>query len=315
MSKPYHGRVFAGARLRALGAVLAVVACLAITPARGGAQESRRPVVVASFDFVESVVLARIYADALRNAGIPVHLEPRLGPRELVQPAMRQGLVDVVPEYLGTALEANAPRADVDRHDITAVQAQLAAALAQWHLHPLTPAAAQNQNAFVVTRRTADRLSLRTVSDLDRFPGGVVVGGPAECPARPYCLIGLRDVYGVGVRRFIPLEGQSQALEALAQGVVDVAVMFTTDGALGDPQLVVLDDDRALQPVENVVPVVSARSLGRYGTRLVDALDAVNARLTTGTLRVLNWRVVFGGNAPAAEARGWLERQDLVARR
>jgi osmoprotectant transport system substrate-binding protein len=179
----------------------------------------------------------------------------------------------------------------------------------------LTPAAAQNQNAFVVTRRTADRLSLRTVSDLDRFPGGVVVGGPAECPARPYCLIGLRDVYGVGVRRFIPLEGQSQALEALAQGVVDVAVMFTTDGALGDPQLVVLDDDRALQPVENVVPVVSARSLGRYGTRLVDALDAVNARLTTGTLRVLNWRVVFGGNAPAAEARGWLERQDLVARR
>jgi osmoprotectant transport system substrate-binding protein len=315
MSQPDRGRCFAGAQLRALGAVLAVLASLPITPAHGSAVEPRRPVVVASFDFVESVVLARIYADALRSARIPVRLESRLGPRELVQPAMRQGLVDVVPEYLGTALEANAPRADVDRHDVAAVQAQLGAALARWQLRVLTPAAAQNHNAFVVTRRTADRLSLRNVSDLDRFSGGVVVGGPAECPTRPYCLVGLRDVYGVRVRRFVPLEGQSQSLEALEQGVVDVAVMFTTDGALGDPQLVVLDDDRALQPVENVVPVVSARAVERYGTRLVDALDLVNARLTTGTLRVLNWRVVFGGNAPAAEARGWLGRQGVVARR
>jgi osmoprotectant transport system substrate-binding protein len=307
--------VSARARLRALGAVLVVSLCVAVSPARGDTQEPRHPVVVASFDFVESVVLAQIYADALRNAGIPVRLESRLGPRELVQPAMRQGLVDVVPEYLGTALEANDPSAEVDRHDAAAVQAHLGVALAQWHLSVLTPAAAQNQNAFVVTRRSARQFSLRRVSDLGRFRDGVVVGGPAECPERRYCLVGLRDVYGIQVRRFVPLQGQSQAVEALAQGIVDVAVMFTTDGALGNPQLVALDDDRALQPVENVVPVVSARALRRYGTRLVDSLDAVGARLTTGTLRVLNWRIVFGDNAPAAEARGWLERHGLISRR
>ena len=271
--------------------------------------------MVASFDFVESVVLARIYTDALRNAGIPVRLEASLGPRELVQPALRQGLVDVVPEYLGTALEANDPRADVDPHDAAAVHEQLATSLTRWHLQVLTPADAQNQNAFVVTRETADRLSLHTVSDLGRLSRGAVLGGPAECPERPYCLLGLREVYGVRVRRFVALDGQAQTLEALTQGVVDVAVMFTTDGALGNSQLVALDDDRALQPVENVAPVVSSRALARYGTRLVDALDTVDARLTTGILRVLNWRVVFGGNRPAAEARGWLERQGLVARR
>jgi osmoprotectant transport system substrate-binding protein len=315
MSEPNHGQVTFGARVRAAVVLLVAVVCFSISPAWGSAPEPRRPVVVASFDFVESVVLARMYTDALRNAGIPVRLESNLGPRELVQPALRQGLVDVVPEYLGTALEANDPHADADRHDAAAVHAQLATALGHWHLRVLTPADAQNQNAFVVTRQTADRLSLHTVTDLGRLTRAVVVGGPAECPERPYCLIGLRDVYGVRVRRFVPLDGQAQTLDALSQGVIDVAVMFTTDGALGNPQLVALEDDRALQPVENVAPVVSARAVGRYGKRLVDVLDAVDARLTTGTLRVLNWRVVFGGNRPAAEAHGWLERQGLVARR
>jgi osmoprotectant transport system substrate-binding protein len=297
---------------RLVVAVVSVALCLGSSAASARAASSRRAVVVASFDFVESAVLARIYADALREVGIPVRLELNLGPRELVQPAMRQGLVDVVPEYLGTALEASAPRAVVDRHDTAAVHAQLAEVMGRWQLYVLTPADAQNQNTFVVTRRAADDRGLHTVSDLRRWPRGVVVGGPPECPQRPYCLVGLRDVYGVRVRRFVPLEGQAQTLAALEQGVVDVAVMFTTDGALGSSDVVALSDDRELQPVENVVPVVSAPALGRYGARLVGALDAVSARLTTGSLRFLNWRTTFGGNSAAAEARGWLERRGLV---
>ena len=187
--------------------------------------------------------------------------------------------------------------------------------MGRWQLHVLTPADAQNQNAFVVTRQVAGQRELHAVSDLRRWPRGVVVGGPPECPQRPYCLVGLRDVYGVQVRRFVPLAGQAQTLAALEQGIVDVAVMFTTDGALGNPDVVALSDDRSLQPVENVVPVVSAPTLRRYGARLVGALDAVSAHLTTGGLRLLNWRTTFGGYSPSAEARGWLERHGLVARR
>ena len=72
-------------------------------PARGvGAQGGT--VVVASFNFPESELLAAIYGLAIQHSGIPVRLQLDLGPRELVQPALEQGLVDVVPEYLGTAL-------------------------------------------------------------------------------------------------------------------------------------------------------------------------------------------------------------------
>jgi osmoprotectant transport system substrate-binding protein len=306
--------------VRAASLVSACVVAVAFTNGRLSSHAStsnraRHPVIVGSFDFTESVLLARIYAAVLRAAGVPVRLDLRLGPRELVEPALRQRLVDVVPEYLGTALESISPDATVDRHDSGAVRAELGDALRPSHLQVLAPAAAQNQNAFVVSRADAERFGLHTVSDLARLRHGVVLGGPAECVRRPYCLLGLRDEYGIKVRRFDRLEGQTQALAALDEDVVDVAVMFTTDGALADPDVTELVDDRRLQPIDQVVPVVSDRTVGRYGPQVVDALDAVSARLTTEALRFLNWRVTFGGKRAGAEARGWLLRQGLLTKR
>ena len=140
----------------------AVVArALADVPRPAAGQYGRRAaraapggaVVVASFNFPESELLAAIYGLAIRHAGIPVRLELDLGPRELVLPALEQGLVDVVPEYLGTALRTLESRPGVLMSDPAAVRAALARALAPWHVRVMTPAAAQDQNGIVVTRR------------------------------------------------------------------------------------------------------------------------------------------------------------------
>jgi len=280
----------------------------------GTSSAARRPVVVASFDFTESVVLAHIYAIALRAAGVPVQTELRVGPRELVRPALEQHRLDIIPEYTGSALDAAAPDSRVDRHDPETVHAELAAALEGAELHVLDAAPAQNQNAFVVSRADAERYGLQAVSDLASLPNGIVLGGPSECVRRPYCGLGLETIYGIAIRRFVPLDGQKQALAALEETVVDVAVMFTTDGAVADPDVIALADDRNLQPVDQVVPVVSDRVVDRYGAAVVDTLDALSARLTSEALRFLNWRVTFGGKRARAEARGWLERQSLVTR-
>jgi osmoprotectant transport system substrate-binding protein len=276
------------------------------TPAR-----DEREVVVASFDFPESRLLAEVYASALEHAGVPVRREIDLGPRELVMPALQQGRVDVVPEYLGTALDAVDPLARVDRSRTDAVHRALAHALARWKLRVLQPARAQDQNALVVTRSTARRLRLADTSDLQPFAGRLTVGGPPECSHRPACLVGLRRRYGLRFRSFVPISGAGRVRRALDDGVVDVGVMFTTDGEVASDRLVVLRDDLRLQPADNVVPVVSDDAIARYGQRLVGTLDAVSARLTTAELRFLNWRVVVAGNPPAAEARGWLRRHGL----
>ena len=307
------------------GGAAAVLACsLALTllagcqpgATTGGHRGSahRGAVVVASFNFPESELLAAIYGLAIEHAGIPVRLELDLGPRELVQPALEQGRVDVVPEYLGTALTSLEPHARVAMADPAAVWRALARAFARWHVQVLAPAAAQDQNGIVVTRATARRLRLAAVSDLGRVASGLILGAPPECPSRPYCLPGLRTVYGLRFARFLPLGTEQQRVTALQEGVVNVAVLFTTDGYLAPGDLVLLSDDRHLQPAENVVPVISANTVARYGRRLIDAVNTVSARLTSKGLQVLNWRIEIGGKNVLAEARGWLERQGILPR-
>lgn len=140
-------------------------------------------VVVASFNFPESELLAAIYGLAIRHAGIPVRLQLGLGPRELVQPALEQGFVDVVPEYLGTALTSLRPHAKVAMSDPPAVRRALALAFARWHVRVLASAAAQDQNGVVVTRATEARLHLRTVSDLRPVARRLILGGPPNARA------------------------------------------------------------------------------------------------------------------------------------
>ena len=281
---------------------------------RGGASAHGGAVVVASFNFPESELLAAIYGLAIRHAGIPVQLRLDLGPRELVQPALEQDLVDVVPEYLGTALTSLQPRPGVPMSDPAAVRAALTRALARWHVQVMTPAAAQDQNGVVVTAATARRLGLRKVSDLRRAASRLVLGGAPECPDRPYCLPGLRKVYGLGFARFVPFDTEPQRVTALREGVVDVAVLDTTDGNLATGDLVLLSDDRHLQPAENVVPVITDSAIARYGNRLTGAVNAVSAQLTSKELLFLDWRVEVAGADVLAEARGWLERHGILPR-
>ena len=299
--------------LLAAAAAVVLASCApggtAATPA---ARTAGAAVVVASFNFPESELLAAIYADALAHAGIPVDLQLDVGPRELVQPALAEGLVDVVPEYLGSALTSLEPAAGMTMSDPAAVRGQLARALARWHVQVLRPAAAQDQNGLAVTRATASRLRLHAVSDLRPLAPRMVLGGPPECPQRPYCLPGLRRVYGLEFARFVPLDTEQERIDAIEQGVVDVVVLDTTDGYLAGGDLVLLADDRRLQPAENVVPVVRAEAVARYGARLAGALDTVSARLTTNDLIFLNWRVTVAGNDVLAEARAWLERQGIL---
>jgi osmoprotectant transport system substrate-binding protein len=304
-----------------LGSILAAAA-LAFTSCHAGSGQKTPPdrtdsngaVVVASFNFPESELLAEIYSQALEGAGIRVRREFDVGPRELVEPALQQGLVDLVPEYLGTALTTVAPTVAVDMNDELAVLAALRSSLKQWNLNALQPSTASDQNGFAVTRRTADRLGLRNLSDLARNAATLTLGGPSECPTRPYCLAGLQRTYGMHFKRFLPYDDASQRTTALVEGVVDVAVTFTTNGRLATGDIVLLKDDQRLQPTEQVVPVVSSRMAQRYGARLVETLNAVSAALDTPGLQFLNWRVGVANKPVVDEARGWLARHGLIRR-
>jgi osmoprotectant transport system substrate-binding protein len=317
------------------------LALVALVSCRSAGQRTASPappgkdaLVVASFNFSESQLLAEIYAGALEAAGVPVDRELSLGPRELVEPALRQGLVDLVPEYLGSALRsvtADAPRPGEDSYEPggpdapptmtgpagagpAALRAALSDAVAPWGLQVMALAEAQNQNGLAVTRETAEHLGLHALSDLAPAAGDLVLTGPPECPARPYCLPGLVQVYGLHFASFVAYETEAQRVAALQQHIADVAVVFTTDGQLATDDLRLLVDDRGLQPPENVVPVMTTRAETRWGPAAAHTVDAVSGRLTSGALRFLNWRVGVAGRDVRREAQGWLQRQGLAPR-
>jgi osmoprotectant transport system substrate-binding protein len=267
-------------------------------------------VTVGTFNFPESRLLGELYAQALEGAGFDVRRAFDLGPREFVEPALERGLIEVVPEYGGsllTFLTAEPASADPD-----SVSNALRATLAPRGLTALDPAPAQDRNVVVVTRDTAARLDLTTLSDLTAVDAGLTLGGPPECPDRPLCLPGLRAIYGLSFTRFVPLdEGGPVTAAALASSQVQAAVMFSSDGSIRANNLVVLRDDRQLQPAENVTPVVRTSALERFGPRLADVLNAVSAALTTSTLRALNEAVSVEHRSTAAVASEWLTRSGL----
>jgi osmoprotectant transport system substrate-binding protein len=269
-------------------------------------------ITVGSFDFPESVLLAYLYAGALSARGYPVRVLPDLGSRELVEPALMTGLVQLVPEYTGSALEfVSLGRAHATA-DVAATAAALANAMAPRGIVTARPAAAQDANAIVVTSATASRYRLRTIADLARAAPRLVFGGPPECPERPDCLPGLRRTYGLRFQAFAGLDaGGPLTRQALEAGDIGAALLFTTDPAIRARHLVELADNRDLQPAENVIPVLRRATADRYGAGLLAALDAVSARLSTPALTALNAQVQINGRDPHAVAQSWLRDQGL----
>ncbi len=270
-------------------------------------------ITVGSFDFPESVLLAEIYGQALAADNFPVRILPDLGPRELVDSALMSGLVQLVPEYAGSALEFFSLGRLSATSDAEAANRALTGSVAGRGLVPASPAPAQDANAIVVTAATAARYGLRSIADLARLAPGLTFGGPPECPGRAYCLPGLKRVYGLRFKTFTPLDaGGPLTLQALEEGDIGVALLFTTDPDIPARHLVVLADDRGLQPAENITPVVRRDIIARYGPNLLAALNTVSALLDTGTLRALDARVELAGQDPRLVAGRWLRAHGLI---
>ena len=275
-------------------------------PARSGA------VVVGAFNFSESKILAEIYAEALRGAGADAEVLDEVASREIMEPALEQAQVDFVPEYLGTALTFLGGTLAAESTPAEAHRA-LTSAFDERGVRVMNASPGQNRNEIVVTEAFAAEHSLTKISDLSRVDQDVAFGGPAECQSRPLCLVGLEDLYGLSFRAFKTLDsGGPATVAALVGGEVDVALLFTTNPQITEKGLVVLEDDRHLQPPENVVPVVRNETAVAVGSSALEAVDRVTRRLSDEALRELNGLVDIEGLTPVEAARSWLESEELL---
>lgn len=276
----------------------------------GAAPQGEGELVVGSTNFDEQELVAEMYALALEQAGFDVERRYQLGSREVVLPALEAGEIDVYPEYVGTALEFLTDGAGEATADTEATTELLREAFAERGVDVLEPAEAQDKNALVVTPETAEEHGLEAVSDLADVADQLVLGGPPECPERPLCLPGYEETYGLDFAEFRALDaGGPITAEALEQGEIDVALLFTTDGVIAANDWVLLEDDEGLQPAENIVPVIRAEVNDDAATA---ALDSVSEVLTTEAVTEMIRRIRLDAEDPADVAHEFLVDEGVL---
>lgn len=275
-------------------------------PSDAGGQERGR-ITVGSDSFPEAQIVGQMYAQVLENAGYDVETKLDIQSREVRLPAMESGEIDVAPEYVASLLSVVDEEADLEG-SVDEVAPRLQEALSDRGLEILEPSAAVDTNAFAVTQETADEFSLTSVSDLQPVAGDMVLGAPAECPERPFCIPGLKDVYDIEFADYKPLEYGAATVQALNAGGIDVALIFSTDPLVGDNDLVVLEDDKNLQSADNIVALVRSE----IPDEAKDLLNEVDAALTTHEITELNARVAIELEDAEDVAREFLESKDLL---
>ena len=285
--------------------------------AAGIASAAQADITVSSKIDTEGGLLGNVIALALEDAGLPVNRRLQLGGTQVVREALLADQIDIYPEYTGNAAfffneadsdlwkdaddaYARAKELDADANDIV------------W----LQRAPANNTWAIAVTGPVAETNGLATMSDFGSWVSGggdVKLAASTEFVSSPAVLPAMQEVYGFTLTedQMVILSGGDTAatIQAAARGTsgVNAAMVYGTDGGVGATGLVVMEDDKGVQPVYEAAPVVRAEVLAEYPS-IPDVLDPIFAQLDLTTLQDLNGRIQVGGEPAEAVARDYLTR-------
>lgn len=306
-----------------LGAALLALVVSACAPgedespaASAGGGESQAAdlpeLTIGSAGFWESTVVAEIYAQALEDAGFTVERQLEQGARDVTHPALVDGQIDLMPEYIGGYLAVTyggEPTPDIEE-SLAALREELEAD----GLVAFEPTPGTDADGFAVRQETAEEFGLTTMSDLAEVADQLTWGVAQECAENPVCGPGLERVYGID---FASLDVEtlgacSTAIaEALNASNIDVAQVCTTQPEIAGFNLVLLEDDGGLAPAQNIVPVVRSEVADEAGDVLESTLNDVSALLTTEELTNLGAAVILNGESYADAAAQWLADNGL----
>jgi osmoprotectant transport system substrate-binding protein len=260
-------------------------------------------------DFTEQHILTQIYGQVLQNAGYKVTYQT-VASRELADPALFSGKLDMLIEYAGSMLIylKGEPSSDADK-----VLSELKTKLEAQKVTALDQAPMADQNALTVTQATASKYNLKTISDVAKVSPQLVFGGPPECRERDTCYKGLQKVYNVKFKSFESLNQGAIKYRALLNNQIQVALSFTTDGIIAKENLLLLQDDKGLFPADHALPVVRDDYLGKAGDEFKSLVNKVSAAVTTEEITKLNAQVDIDTKDADEVATQWLKDKGLLS--
>lgn len=287
-------------------ASLALAACGTVESLEGRTSMDTSTIIVGSQDYYSNEILAEVYAQALEGSGFQVERQLRIGQREVYMPEIEAGAIDVFPEYTGNLLQYLDQNASARTSQ--EVYDALATALPMG-LRALDQSPATDQDSYVVTSTFAAEHSVTSIGDL-AGAGPLVLGGNSELETRPYGPIGLAQTYGVSVD-FTPIEdsGGPLTIKALKDGDIQLANIYSSDPALAEGTLTVLEDPDGLFLASHVVPLASSR----VNDDAAAVINRVSAAMDAEDLVEMNRASTVEQKSASQIAHDWLISEGLLS--
>jgi osmoprotectant transport system substrate-binding protein len=257
--------------------------------------------IIGSADFSENTILAYVYGQALAAKGVKVSYKTNIGERAVYMQALKDGSIDMIPEYSGSILASLDKASTATKPDDVAAALKTAAAAA--NLTELNYAPAQDADTITVTKATADKYKLTTISSLVPVASKLTYGAPPNMQTRPDGIPGFQKLYGLKFGRFTALKASGTVTpDALKAGTVDAADIFSTDPSIVQNGFVSLTDDKSVFAAQNIVPLVTT---SKVTDTITTAANAVSAKMTTLELAKLVEQVQAEKKDPQAVAKAW----------
>jgi osmoprotectant transport system substrate-binding protein len=297
-------KLTAGLAVAALG--LSLSAC-GDDPTEGDTSASDT-ITIGSAAFPENEIIAEIYAQALQADGVKVKKKLNIGAREAYIPALKNGEIDLLPEYSGNLLTYLDPKATATSE--AEIEKALDDALPD-NLDVLEAAKAEDKDSLNVTPEFAAKNKLTSIADLKNVKD-LSLGANPEFKERAYGIPGLEKVYGITGIKFVPISdgGGPKTLKSLLDGDIDVADIYSTTPSILANKLVTLEDPQNLIAAQQVIPLINDK---KATDKVTAVLDKVSAQLTTADLLDLNSQNQGGDKtAPDVLAKQWLTDKGLI---
>ena len=292
-------------------ASLALVACSSGNPldtnsSAAGGSSSGSAVVVGSAAFPENEILAYVYADALNQNGIKATVKPNIGQRDAYIAALKDGSIDLVPEYTGNLLQYFDAKSTAQSSDD--VYNALKTAVPSG-FEVLAKAEAQDADSYNVTKAFSDQYGVKSLDDLKKVTVPLKVAANPEFQTRPYGIPGLKSEYGV-TATLVPISdgGGPNTVKALTGGDVQLADIYSTTPSIKSENLVTLSDPKNMILAQNVVPLISDKAAS---DKVKAVLEKVQAALTTDDLIQMNTKSSVDKESADQIAKEWLKSKSL----
>lgn len=294
---------------------------VAATMLGGSLNAAHADISVSSKIDTEGGLLGNIIALALEDAGLPVQRKLQLGGTQVVREALLAGQIDLYPEYTGNAaFFFNEADSDVWKDAEAAHDRAAELDKAENDIVWLDSAPANNTWAIALTGPVAEENELATMSDFGAWVtdgGEVKLAASTEFVSSPAVLPAMQETYGFSLSQdqMVILSGGDTAatIQAAARGTsgVNAAMVYGTDGGVGATGLVVMEDDKGVQPVYEPTPIVRQGILDEYPS-IPEVLDPIFEGLDMVTLQQLNGRIQVGGEPAEAVARDYLTQAGVL---